>query len=129
MLEIVRKVLEVVRKGAGGSEWCAMCDMGAGGHAVHALRYAIFWMLFAVLYAALYAGGRGWRAPIARGARVMRYVWELRALRAVSAGSYAPYAGGREGRAACAVYYSSMEGVRCMLEAKGMRSRCWRVYD
>jgi len=34
-----------------------MCDMGAGGHALHVL-------LHAVLYVALYSGGPGVRAPL-----------------------------------------------------------------
>ena len=74
MLEVVLYMLEVVNG-------VRMCSMGAGGHALHA-----------VLYAALYSGGRGGRAPFSRGARVIRCVLELRALRAASAGSRAPYA-------------------------------------
>src|SRR6266480_1169126 len=60
------------RSCAGGSEWCAMC---AGVHALHAGRYS---------------GGRGGPVPFAGGARVMRFVLKLRALRVVSAGSCAP---------------------------------------
>ncbi len=41
--------------------------------------------LHAALYAAPYCGGRGGRDPFGRGARVMRDVLELGALRAVSA--------------------------------------------
>src|SRR5947208_11779127 len=48
-------------------------------------------------------GGHGGRDPFVRGAGVMRYAMELHVLRAVSAGSCASCAGGREGRPACAV--------------------------
>ena len=49
---------------AGGGEWCAMCAMGAGGHALHAVPYSVLYAilhaaLYAVPYAALYSGGRG----------------------------------------------------------------------
>ena len=73
---------------------------GCGGHAPHA-----------ALCVALYSGGRGRRASFARGARVMRYVGEPRALRIVGAGNCATWAGGREGRATCAVCGSSTEDV------------------
>jgi len=43
---------------AGGSEWCAMCVMSAGGHALHA-----------VLHAAMYSGRRRGRALFAGSAR------------------------------------------------------------
>ena len=59
----------------------------------------------------LSTGGRGGRAPFVRGAGVMRYVLELRALRAVSAESCAQCAGGREVCAVCAV--GAMMCCRC----------------
>jgi len=65
VLEIVPKVEEVVLCCRYLSEWCTMCVMCAGGHALHT-----------VLYTALYSRGSGGRAPFARGARVMRYVLE-----------------------------------------------------
>jgi len=81
--------------------------VGSGGdmlEVVNGVR-CVLWVLgdhalHAVPYVALYSGGRGDRAPFARGAKVMRNVLELRAPRAVSC---APCAGGREGCAACAV--------------------------
>lgn len=51
----------------------------------------------------------------------MRYALELRALPAVSAGSCAPCAGDREGRAECAVVaviYCVQHG-RCVMDAGG----------
>src|SRR6266480_3378097 len=56
--------------------------MCAWGHALHAVLFAL---LFAALCDALYSGGRGERAPLARGATVMSFVLRLRPLRAVSA--------------------------------------------
>lgn len=57
-----------------GNERLATCVMGAGVHALHAVLYA-------ALYAALYFGNREGRIPFARGARVIRYVQKLPALR------------------------------------------------
>ena len=51
----------------------------------------------------------------------MRHVLELRALRAVSAGSCAPRAGGREGRTACAV------GTVMCCVLRGRCDVCWRL--
>jgi hypothetical protein len=54
VLEIVPKVVEVVPKVEvvlccrNLSEWCTMCVMDAGGHALHV-----------ILYTALYSGGSG----------------------------------------------------------------------
>src|SRR5215469_9751661 len=52
---------------AGGSKWCVMCAMGAGGHA-----------LYACLYAVLYSGCHGGRTLFAGGAEVMCYVLEAK---------------------------------------------------
>ena len=98
VVDVVLKVLGGCAEGGGrcalyvGSRaWCALCAMGTAGHALHAVRCVVLYALqYADLYAARYSGGRGGQAPFAKGA----------ALRAVSC---APCAGGREGRAACAV--------------------------
>jgi len=57
----------------------------------------------------------------------MRHVLELRALRAVSAGSCAPCAVGRERRAACAVCYSVCWRVEVVLYALEMLKSTRRV--
>ena len=52
----------------------------------------------------------------------MRYVLELRALRAVSGGSCAPCAGDREGRAVCAAC-----AVTCATRPRKVYDVCWRL--
>ena len=41
VLEVVLKVPECCALYSGGSEWCAMCAMSAGGHALHAVLYTV----------------------------------------------------------------------------------------
>jgi len=99
VLEVVLYMLEVVNG-------MRICAMGAGGHA---------------LYAGLYSGGRGGRAPFARGARVISYVLELRTLRAVSAGSCAAMCCVLLVHGRCVTYTGSRR--LC-----SMRSRCRRIF-
>ena len=90
-------------------------------------------VLYVALYAVLYSGGRGRRAPF-----LMRFVLELRALRVVGAGSWAPCAGGREVRAACdvdaVICCMLLVNGRCMMYAGGYApcrvycSVCWRPW-
>src|SRR5437762_14322909 len=107
---VVLKVVEGCAEGGGGCAECGDRAEGGGGCAERGGDRAEG------------GGGCEWCAMCAMGTRshvlhAIRYVLPHAALRAVSAGIGAPCPGGREGCAACAVCYSSMGGVRCMLEA------------